>query len=125
MNSLEFINEQIEMMIEYINELKEDIDRHQRLLETSGDPLNAYTIKSTKETINYVQMKIKNFEQIKCELEAWEVVKDKKVDIYQIIHSYNFNILTISQQNDPRCYQLNEQEYETIKKALEVEDESK
>lgn len=79
MDSLEFINEQIRILNAYIKDLKKDINKYQRLLEASGDPLNEYSIKSCRETISYVQEKIKHFKQLRKELRTTKKPRVEKV----------------------------------------------
>lgn len=65
--------------------------------------------------------KLETLQQIKCVLEAWRVVKDKSVDIHDIIHCSSLEVFNCGLYKD---YQLTEEEYQKIKKALGVENEN-
>lgn len=102
MNSLEFIDEEIK--------------RYKAVVSiTLGDKKSYY-----KKVIIHLQ-------QIKAELEAWEVVKNKGVDMPMFMLYYDnlekYNNFIISSLEGEAYYErrlLTQQEYETLKKALEV-----
>lgn len=60
---------------------------------------------------------IEQLEQIKTILEAWEICKNKKVDIYDIIHCSNAEIYNCGLFEE---YCLTQEEFEKIRKALEL-----
>ena len=102
MNSLEFIDEEIK--------------RYKTVVRiTSGDKKSYY-----KKAVNHLQ-------QIKTILEAWEVVKNKDVDIFMFMLYYdnleeynNYVKETLEGKAGYEKYLLTQQEAETLKKALEV-----
>lgn len=98
MTNLEFINKEIAITTS-------KYQQHLKLNHT------AFAIKDEK--------RLQTLQQIKTVLEAWEICKNKKVDIHDIIHCSSLEVFN--------CYlckefQLTKEEYEKIKKALEVED---
>lgn len=103
MNSLEWINAEITKWQEILESFKE------QLIRVKGT-------RNEETTLNHIEaneLKLKYLQQIKTILEAWEIVKK------------DF-ILTWESPNDASGYYLKyfgDIEYETIKKALEVEDE--
>lgn len=64
---------------------------------------------------------IEQLEQIKIILEAWEICKNKKADIHDIIYCSNAEIYNCGLFEE---YCLTQEEFETLKKALEVKDET-
>ena len=102
MNSLEIINEKIEMQ-KVAKEAALKI-----IKEFEGIALvNAY-----KEEVKYHDKEIQMLEQIKAELEAWEVVKKF------IIDSNGVYLLRLDSDDD-----YDNKYCQILKKALEVEDE--
>lgn len=73
--------------------------------------------------------KLHNLQQIKSVLEAWEVVKNKGVDMfifmlyYNNLEEYNNYIKSLEGECDYEKLLLTQEEANSIKKALEVEDE--
>ncbi len=66
--------------------------------------------------------KLQSLKQIKAELEAWEVVKEKNVKIGLIRTSPNFEVYdSLFNEDTPKKWQITKKEYETIIKVLEVE----
>lgn len=65
---------------------------------------------------------IEQLQQAKTYLEAWEVVKLKEVDLYDVIHTTNYKQYKSENVDLLKEYFLTQQEYEIIKKALEAED---
>lgn len=63
---------------------------------------------------------IEELDQIKDILEAWEVVKLKEVDLYDVIHTTNYKQYKSENVDLLKQYFLTQQEYEIIKKALEL-----
>lgn len=102
MNNLEWIDKQILLV-------KENIQYHKDLLDESEEEY----VDEIISTIKLLEPELQTLQQIKTILEAWEIVKK------------DF-ILTWESPNDASGYYLKyfgDIEYETIKKALEVEDE--
>ena len=111
MNSLEFINNEIETTKREIDFTNIELERTDTIIRKNLDKL-----KRLKERLQTLQ-------QIKTELEAWEVVKRKgfiftKEEKNQLIGN-TWNIYRLSSR------ELNNKEYEIIKKALEVKDEDR
>ncbi len=73
----------------------------------------------TDDDYKFWYNRLKMFQQIKAELEAWEIVKEKQVDIFYInvcknAESYNKYKTSIRR--------LTNDELDKIKKALEIEE---
>ena len=72
---------------------------------------------------------LKRLEQTKVELEAWKIVKNKAVDMlifmlyFDDLQMYNAYIRSLEGECDYERLILTEQEHQTLKKALEVENE--
>lgn len=103
MNSLEFINKQIDVT-------KKQLAKYPLSKEQSNP-----NYKHKEADIQYIHNKyyteqLQTLEQIKCELEAWKVCKEFIVNLGG---EYEMSI--------DNYYNVNE--YQTLKKALEVEDE--
>lgn len=95
--------------IEYINEEIKKTEKIQRMLET--------VYHSPRDKVS--ERKLKILQQIKCELEAWEVAKNKDVHINKIKEKNNVN-----SYNSYLVIQLTEEEFNKLKKALEAENEN-
>lgn len=98
MTDLEYIEEQIETISSILEEAKKQ------------NYCFAY-FKEYNEELHHLQ-------QIKTVLEAWEIAKENKVDLFHIEvldTAEEFNYDLVSQ------YQLTEEEFNKLKKALEVE----
>lgn len=100
MNSLEFINQEIEYLNNKIKYFKEE-------------PYTSFG----RNYINYCEEKLEMFQQIKTELEAWEVVK--KDDVMSHI------CYCLASGQSINFHRLTEENREIIKKALEVQDEDR
>lgn len=107
--------------LEFIERLKE---KEESMIKTYEEYFKTDKTKFDKQiTKGYIQNHQKNIvylNQIKEELEAWEVVKNKSVDMHDIIHCSSLEVFNCCLYKD---YQLTEQEYKIIKKALEVKDD--
>lgn len=112
MTNLEFI----EILIE---KTKKQIELHTMAVNSihSVDFIDFH-----KENLKENKIKLQILEQIKTDLEAWEVVKLKEVDLYDVIHTTNYKQYESENVDLLKQYFLTQQEYEKIKKALEVED---
>lgn len=110
MNSLEWVNAEIIKWQEILNDFKK------QLIEVKG-------LRNEQTTLNHIEfykLKLKYLHKIKEELEAWEIAKEHKVDLFHIEvldTAEEFNYDLVSQ------YQLTEEDFNKLKKALEVEDE--
>ena len=87
-----------------------DIEWLENLIGLFKDRMNEYTLQ--------------HFQQIKTELEAWEVIKDKNVDIWTIRMTENYDHFLFEYHYEEDEY-LTRKEYELIKKALEVKENGK
>lgn len=105
MNSLEFINQEIMCTQKEENIVKIQIE------STPNDRELQSQLKLIQECLSCLQ-------QIKCVLEAWEVVKNKSVDMHDVIHCSNLEVFNCCLYEK---YQLTEEEYNKVKKALEVD----
>lgn len=111
MSSLEFINDRIR--------------NYETMLLTAIDT------KCSKKQIKHYEERLNVFKQIKLKLEAWEIVKNKNVDMllfilyYDNLEEYNNYIKSLEEECDYKNYLLTQEEADTIKKALEVENETK
>lgn len=110
MNNLEWINEQIKKSdkeIEYL-EIK--------IIEDKKYPT---LVEFHKERIEELKPILNHLLQIKTILEAWEIAKAKEIDLYDVITSQDTEEFNCDLYKD---YQLTEEEFNKLKKALEVED---
>lgn len=105
MTNLEFVESRIKFFEEKIKEEEQEF----KMMKTEDKHIISYYNKH----IDILKEKKKIFEQIKTELEAWEVVKRyvKEISINGIVFEHIINV-SHTKQN-----------YEVVKKALEVEDE--
>jgi len=97
MTNLEFINKEIEKIKE--------------LLE-----LEDVLCLKNDEDYKFWYDRLKMFQQIKSKLEAWEIVKNKNVDILEFIACANIGIYNKGVVY--KSHQLTKDEYDKIKKAL-------
>ena len=107
MSSLEFIEKEIKELEFKINYIKSNMEKYIDF-RTEG-----------QLEVDMKQLKLKYLQQIKFILEAWEIAKEHKVDLFHIEMldtAEEFNYDLVSQ------YQLTEEEFNKLKKALEVED---
>ena len=114
MNSLEFIEF-------YIKEYKRSVEWYKKYQEKNPT--------SFVNTLKEEELILHHLQQIKSILEAWEVVKNKGVDMlifmlyYDNLEEYNNYIKSLEgEYNYEKCL-LTQNEADTIKKALEGENE--
>lgn len=110
MNSLEFVESRIKFFEEKIKEEEQEF----KTMKTEDKHIISYYNKH----IDILKEKKEIYEQIKTVLEAWEIAKENKVDLFHIEvldTAEEFNYDLVSQ------YQLTEEEFNKLKKALEVE----
>lgn len=101
MNSLEFIDKEIESI--------------QRILNDEDSPF--------KKDNTFWNNKLIHLNQIKAILEAWEVVKrELKLTVKEDKHKYEFVYYWLI-YHPYELLEIEKQDYEIIKKALEVSDE--
>lgn len=107
MTSLEFIEKEIENIKEFLSD--------------SVDVIG----KNTKDS-DFWEQRLNHLQQIKSELEAWEIVKNKSVDMlifmlyYDNLEEYNNYIKSLEGECDYEKCLLTQEEANSIKKALEV-----
>lgn len=101
MNNLEWLNQQIEETKKSYDAFVLDYELFHRI----GDKRDADKLKEI----------LKHLQQIKCELEAWEVVK-KHLDCFEVVWNGVLEEITMTSK-------FYRNDYPIIKKALEVEDE--
>ena len=111
MTSLEFIEKEIAMV-------KKKISMAKSKFTIKG--LTYYHINEIKEEINILRDRLRVIQQIKSELEAWEIAKNKSVDLYDIKTSQDTEEFNCDLYTE---YQLTEEEFNKLKKALEEYDE--
>ena len=97
-------------MSKTIEFVEKEIEYTKRKLEQLEIDLN---FPFRKDVITHLKEDLQTLEQIKCELEAWEVVKEYTDTSEDIVNTEYYFIKGI------------DDEFETLKKALEVESESK
>lgn len=104
--------------IEYIKvqtiKKRQEIDYYNNLNKNSS---NTYLSEKDKHLINLLEKELHHLQQIKTILEAWEIVKNKSVDLYDIKTSQDTEEFNCDLYKD---YQLNEEEFNKLKNALEV-----
>jgi len=112
MTSLEFIEKEIAMVKKKISMVKSKF---------TIKGLTYYHINEIKEEINILRDRLQVLQQIKSELEAWEVVKHT---IYKRkMGEESFIQVMGGVYNEEQCWTSGINPYEIIKKALEVEDD--
>lgn len=102
----------IEFVGENIKDIKISIEGYKRLktFYLSQENYEDCVIMSLEQNIKYLENKLSVWEQIKTELEAWEVVKKFIVD------SNGVYLLRLNSDDD-----YDNEYYQTLKKAMEVE----
>lgn len=66
--TLTYINDEIKILNEYIEECKKMIDIATKIFEKSGDPMDAHEIEAYKEAIEFAENKIARLQECKDEL---------------------------------------------------------
>lgn len=102
MNSLEWINKQILLV-------KQNIQYHKDLLELEEEYADEII-----SAIKLLEPELQTLQQIKAELEAWEICKTDNSILYVL--------QTLAKGESINWHRLPEEQQETIKKALEVKD---
>ena len=111
MTNLEFIEDEIKVLTKRIKELKEEEDLHWNY-EHEDEALECdFQIEEYEDLL-------KKFQQIKAELEAWEICKSKQVDLYDVIHTTNYKQYKLENINLLEQYLLTKKEYETVQKSI-------
>lgn len=128
----------IEFVGENIKDIKISIEGYKRLktFYLSQENYEDCVIMSLEQNIKYLENKLSVWEQIKTELEAWEVMKDKisitvyydnEQDYEEDINSHNAiclnsNLKLQNSNNEEEWFvPLTDEESEKFKKALEEE----
>lgn len=116
MNSLKYITIEIEWLISRIKRFEE------RLAKYNNKDLNKEDLAEVEISNNWLEQYKEELQillQIKTELEAWKVVKDE-IKVKEVLNYFNpqYRICL-------RCINglINKEQYEIIKKALEIKDE--
>lgn len=101
----------IEFVGETVKNIKRSIEENKRLktFYLSQENYEDCVIMSLEQNIKYLENKLSVWEQIKAELEAWEVVKP------YIEEGVSFTLSKFLKNNIDK--------FETLKKALEIKDE--
>lgn len=117
MNSLDWINDRIEVIKKQIKKLKNMIKSYSEKLSDSDNDTQVVSFLCRSEAEDKLQeceYILKIYQQIKTELEAWYVVKpsinlrnNKELKNWVYLSSYNYS----------------DEKYNKLKKALEVQDE--
>jgi hypothetical protein len=107
MNSLEFVNEKINWAISKIKEYEE------RLSEFKGRKERNFYYIVYRDILNNYKEELQALQQIKTELEAWELVKTHEFEIDRLDSLAEYWVVHIWKPFKPE--QINK-----IKKALEV-----
>ena len=110
MTSLEFVKSRIKFFEEKIKEEEQEL----KIMKTEDKHIISYY----NNHIDILKEKKEIYGQIKVELEAWEVVKLKEVDLYDVIHTINYKQYKSENNDLLKEYFLTQKEYEIIKKAL-------
>lgn len=124
MNSLEFIEKQIKAVEKELAEIVDITNDYFEIPDTYENKYNL--IDDANERYSNYKLRLSELYQIKFQLEAWKVVKNKGVDmlIFMLYHNnleeYNNYIKSLEGEcNYEKCL-LTQNEADTIKKALEV-----
>lgn len=96
----------------YIKEYKRSVEWYKKYQEKNPT--------SFVNTLKEEELILHHLQQIKAKLEAWEICKNKKVDMLNVMYSANAEVYNCCLFKDHR---LTEEELETIKKALEAKNE--
>lgn len=119
--TIEFVEKSIQKQTKKLEELKRTKEHYEILHKSSS--IISYTpqIVSINLKIADIEFNLEHIKQIKCELEAWEVVKKTikptlKLDKEEYQPVYCWWIAN-------EIINLDVLDYQTLKKALEVEDD--
>lgn len=112
MNSLEFINQNIFECKNHIEHLE---------IKIIEDKKYPSLVKYHKERIEELKPILKQLQQIKTVLEAWEISKTKQVDLYDIIHTANYEIYKLQNDDLLKQYILTNEEYKLLKEVLKYD----
>lgn len=104
MNNIEFIEKEIKELNFQINYIKSNMEKYIDF-RTEG-----------RIEVDMRQLKLKHLQQIKNILEAWQIVKNKSVDLYDIKTSQDTEEFNCDLYTE---YQLTEEEFNKLKKTLE------
>jgi cell wall assembly regulator SMI1 len=117
MNSLEFINEQIEIFNRRIEFLNSELNNKHTGID---DPLELdLTTEEIQTALSQTTQVLQTLNQIKDELEAWEVVK-KRFEYFEMVEG---DVFTHKVEGYYQTQQFDNKDLGIIKKALEIKDE--
>ncbi|MBR6515877.1 MAG: hypothetical protein IKT40_03360 [Bacilli bacterium] len=119
--TIEFVEEEIKFCQLKINKAKEEKIYQETMVLLLPENKNINLEVVNEIEISYNEYKIKQLEQIKCELEAWEVVKRELVlTVKEDKQKYDFAYYWLI-YHPYELLEIEKQDYEIIKKALEAE----
>ena len=115
--TIEFIEQATIANQRRLEQYKKDLEYYQKDVSLIDHGAKIFQLKHDIEHIEKIVLP--NLKQIKAELEAWEIVKEKQVDIFYInvcknAESYNKYKTSIRK--------LTNDELDKLKKALEIEE---
>ena len=105
--------------IEFVERKIKDKKDQLKRLENLKTMSNKYELQINELLTKNTEEDIENLEQIKAELEAWEVVKSATKRKLKVTGKYRDKFIEINH----REYVEGTKKYQTLKKALEVEDD--
>lgn len=107
--------------IEFVERKIEDKKYKLKKLENLKNISNKYELEINESLMESVEEDIEYLEQIKCELEAWEVVKRELVlTVKEDKHKYDFVYYWLI-YHPYELLEIEKKDYEILKKVLEVE----
>ncbi len=111
--TIEFVDEKIKMLNVAIESAVKIVKEFDGIV-----PVDSY-----KKLVEEHLKEIQTLEQIKCELEAWEVVKrELKLTLTEDKQKYDFVYYWLN-YHPYELLEIEKKDYQKLKKALEVEDE--
>lgn len=111
MTSLEIL-ENIQKLLCYISEILSDESKLYLSKEAAIKEIRKYC---DEYDVTYTEL-----QQIKSELEVWEIAKAKEIDLYDVITSQDVEEFNCDLYID---YQLTEEEFNKLKKEMEGEED--
>ena len=131
MSSLDWINDRIKVIKKQIKKLKDMIKSYSEKLSNSDNDTQVVSylcLSEAKDKLQEGEYLLTIYQQIKSELEAWEICKNKlnlKVQTEEAV-TERFCMkgywLLVEQYPYTQTTILEQEEYEILKKALEVEE---
>jgi hypothetical protein len=132
MSSLDWVNDRIKVIKKQIKKLKDMIKSYSEKLSDSDNDTQVVSylcLSEAKDKLQEGESLLTIYQQIKSELEAWEICKNKlnlKVQTEEAV-TEGFCMkgywLLVEQYPYTQTTILEQEEYDILKKALEVENE--